>query len=126
MFSLVLLIRADLDVVELFEMIDRKFGIVGIIIVLLPIGGLIIIHDKLTDQFYNTLSTFLYVKLTLRTDITLDDAGSLSWLFEVYDDGHWYPLKEIRKLPKDERKYYLINTANKIAKTEILDESNGV
>lgn len=105
-------------------MVDRKFGIAGILVLFLPIGGLIILHDKLTNKFYNKLSTFLYVKLTLGADITFNEAGNLSWLFEVYDDGTWYPLREIRKLPKGERKYYLFNTAYEIAKREILTKPN--
>jgi len=50
-----------------------------------------------------TLPSFLYLRLSLGVPATWREAAHLRFLFFPDDNGHWYPLREVRKLPRSQR-----------------------
>ena len=67
-------------------------------------------HDDALDAF----SAYLYIRRGLETPVSFAEAKALSFLFVGDANGNWYPLAETRKLPKEERKQYLFDSAARI------------
>ena len=72
-------------------------------------GSMYIVYPALS-----TLSTYLYVRLSLKTAINLKEAHYLTFLFEPNYTGKWYPLTHIAKLPKDQRRTALFDCARQL------------
>jgi|GEM_PF-1855116 len=60
------------------------------------------------------LSTFLYVTIILKTNITFKEARALSFLFEPNYTNKWYPLTHIKNLPREQRRTELFTCAQKL------------
>ena len=54
-------------------------------------------------QFLSTVSSSLYARMSLRTKVTFTEAKALRKLFQLDVSLRWIPLKEIKKLPGDQR-----------------------
>jgi hypothetical protein len=57
------------------------------------------------------LPTYLYVRLSLFTPIPWQEAGEVSFLFEGDIAGRWYPLRELRRVPREFRHDVLMEFA---------------
>jgi hypothetical protein len=67
-----------------------------------------------TGPLINTLSSYLYITRELKTPVSWSDARNLRWLFVVNFQGTWYPLKHIRRLPKEQRREALFAQAQQV------------
>ena len=54
-------------------------------------------------QFLTIVSSWLYVRISLRTNVTFTEAKELRRLFQLDLSAKWIPMKEIKKLPSDQR-----------------------
>lgn len=63
------------------------------------------------------ISTYLYVRFSLSTKISYKDADSLVGLFLPNESGKWTPMKDVKKLPIEKRRDYLLE----LAKLRILE-----
>lgn len=83
----------------------------------IPAGILSMLVAVLLDEkvfVLNDVATFLYIRNTLKTDVSLEEAKRLTFLFSG-NKGKWYPMEEVRKLPKESRREYLFERASSIA-----------
>lgn len=65
-------------------------------------------------RFFNTLSSFFYVRQELKTKITWKDAAYVSFLFTPNPTGKWYSLYGVLRLPEEQRLAYILNFADKL------------
>ena len=63
-------------------------------------------------QGLNALASYLHIRTSLRTAVSLAEASELAFLFTVNSKGKWYPLYEVVKLPKGQRREYLFAFAS--------------
>jgi hypothetical protein len=66
-------------------------------------GVAVVVWVILYRQYLSTLSSWLYARVSLRTDISFKEAKALRKLFQVDLSMTWVPLREIKKLPNDQR-----------------------
>lgn len=59
------------------------------------------------------LPTYLYLRFTLSVPVTWREAKAVSFLFEKDLNGKWYPLKDLKKAPKEARKMILFDFAER-------------
>jgi hypothetical protein len=59
-------------------------------------------------QALSIVGAWLYARASLGADVSLDDARQLIRLFQLDLSFHWVPLKEIKQLPKAERRNALL------------------
>ncbi len=74
--------------------------------------AIIALLENKFDASLDALAAYLYVRQTLGTTVSFEEARALSFLFIGDADGKWYPLSEARKLPKENRKQYLFDFAD--------------
>ncbi len=65
-------------------------------------------------RWIHTLSTWLYIRITLKTPVSFTDAEELMWLFVPNDTGKWYPLREVATVSRDQRHAALLARAEEI------------
>lgn len=63
----------------------------------------------INSSLFNDLSSYFYVKYSLKVNVDFSEAQEFSFLFKANHMGLWYPLTEVKLLPKDERKKYIYN-----------------
>ena len=113
MFAAILPAWLITEFVAVFGM-PREYDAVPFMIVWLACVGIAI---KLIDKYQATLdaiSSYLYIRATLGTEVDFNEAKALSFLFCEDEEGKWYPMLQIRKLPKPERKEYLFTFADRV------------
>jgi hypothetical protein len=89
----------------------------------IPAGILSILVAVFLDEkvfILNDVATFLYIRNTLKTDVSLEEAKRLTFLFSGNNNGKWYPMEEIRKLPKESRREHLFERASSIAGFKVI------
>ena len=55
-------------------------------------------------QFLSTISSWLYARVSLGAPVTLGEARDLRRLFQSDFSFKWIPLKDVKKLPKEQRR----------------------
>lgn len=89
------------------------FSIIGVILgiaaFLAAMGGSVVLLMKTVLR--PELPTYLYVRLSLFTPISWQEAGAVSFLFEGDVTGRWYPLRELRRVPREFRHVVLMEFA---------------
>ena len=65
-------------------------------------------------QLLTIVASWLYARLALRTNVTFTEAKSLRKLFQLDLSGKWIPLREIKKLPAEQRHEALLAALQKI------------
>ena len=78
----------------------------------------IVYEIRLTDRHQDTLdaiAAYFYIRETLKTHVTFGEAEALSFLFLADKNRKWYPVREVKKLPKAERRGYLFAFAQSVA-----------
>src|SRR5229473_2358575 len=63
-------------------------------------------------QYLSTLSSWLYARMSLGTNINFNEAKMLRKLFQLDLSGTWLPLRDIKKLPSDQRHDALLLALN--------------
>ncbi len=66
--------------------------------------------------FTNTFHSFLYIRLSLFTPVTVREARELAPLFSIGPDGKWHPCREALQLPPLERKAFLYSALERFRK----------
>lgn len=82
---------------------------------------LMILAQIYVFAFLDYISAYLYLRLILFTPVSLKEAKELAFLFVPNDTGTWYPLKEIRKLPRHQRKQFLHQFAFRVSLRAYMD-----
>lgn len=59
------------------------------------------IYSKTAGIFFDTLSSYLYIKYKLKTKMSWKEAGFVSFLFSPNGSGNWYPMTEVLKLSEE-------------------------
>ncbi len=103
--------------VFLSEIFDISDIILIIFFILALIGLFVIGHYRLWAYFdyLDTLSTYLYVRISLKTPIDLKEAKAIKYFFEPNQSGKWYPMTHLRKLPKEMRKIALFESVGQLS-----------
>jgi hypothetical protein len=91
------------------EWVFTTLAVVGFIAIL---GGSIFILLKTVLK--PGLPTYLYIRCELFAPVTWSEAEKLAFLFSGDANGKWYPLRELRKIPKEYRREVLFEFADKI------------
>ena len=73
------------------------------------VGLVAIVWILIYRQFFSILSSWLYARLSLRTDVSFREAKALRRLFQLDLSGKWIPAKEIKGLPFDTRHAALLH-----------------
>ena len=60
-------------------------------------------------QGLSTVASWMYARLSLGAPVSLGDARQLTRLFQLDVAMKWVPLKEVKKLPKKERRKALLD-----------------
>jgi len=58
----------------------------------------------ISRQVLSTIGAWLYARLSLGADVSLNEARQLARLFQLDLSFRWLPLKEIKQLPRTERR----------------------
>lgn len=69
-----------------------------------------------TQPFRNAASTWVYVRICLKTKISFKESGYLSPLFSVNGSGLWHPMTQVKKLAPEFRRGALFSAAAQILK----------
>lgn len=88
--------------------------LIGISIFIMTFFFSSLIYTKIFSNFYHFLSAYLYVRLSLRTPLNWGEVKEIAWIFVPNELGVWYPMKGVKKLPKKERKQFIIEFVNQI------------
>jgi hypothetical protein len=83
-------------------------------IAFLVVSGVLAYLFHKHDPWFDAVAAYFYIRQDLRTPVSFAEAKALSFLFAGDEEGRWYPMKEVRKLPKDQRKQYLFDFAAKV------------
>lgn len=76
--------------------------------------AMIAFHFGFLGHLFNYLSSYLYIRLSLRTPITFSEAKYFAFLFVPNDTGSWWPMREIKNLPKESRRQYIFEFAERV------------
>ena len=102
------------------EVIDKFLNIEGNPRELIVgLGGIAIgvgIYIKYVVNYLHFLTSYLQLRLVLGVNVTFKEAKSLAALFVLNEEGAWFPVEEVKKLPKEERKSYLFKFAKKVGR----------
>jgi hypothetical protein len=74
----------------------------------------LIVYSKLTAKYEEEVGAYFYLRGELETQVSFQEAKALSFLFSGENGGKWYPLAEVKKLPKEQRKQYLFDFAERV------------
>jgi hypothetical protein len=106
------------------------FGIMGLVVrfkldervhpVALMIAVATVIWVLLYRQYISVLSSWLYARLTLRTDVTFSEAKALRKLFQLDLSGKWIPLKAVKQLPSEQRHDVLLHALSTASRRAML------
>jgi hypothetical protein len=82
--------------------VDQSLGAAPMIAIIVVLW-LVIYRQGLT-----TIASWLYARVSLGAAVSLGDAHQLARLFQLDLSMKWIPLKEVKKLPKAERRTALL------------------
>lgn len=102
------------DILEKLNVGGTGNVIIGIILL---IGGIYLaryIFIITAARFFNTLSSYLYVRQELKTKISRKNAAYVSFLFTPNPTGKWYTMYGVLRLPEEQRLEYILNFADKL------------
>lgn len=88
--------------------------LIEIVFFLCVFGVATFLHSITTSRWISIYSAYLYIRISLKTKISFRDANYLAWLFVPNETGRWYPMREIRQMPRELRRQYLLNKAAEI------------
>ena len=77
-----------------------------ILLIVLFIAVVVVRNDKLmyAGGPFDAFSAFLYIRLGLGVKVSLSEANRVSSLFVPNHTGTWWPMKGLKKTPKEYRK----------------------
>ena len=72
------------------------------------------LYGAFFSTFLDTFIAYLYLRAILWVDVNWREAKSLSRLFVGNKSGTWYPLTEVRSIPRNQRKDYVYAFAQRL------------
>ncbi len=78
--------------------LDQLLGVPAMIVIVVALWLAIY------RQALSTVASWLYARWSLGADVSMGEAHQLARLFQLDLSGKWVPLKEVKKLPKAERR----------------------
>lgn len=92
---------------------DRFFGVNADAVIPIIFSGTLL-SIVLYRQSISILASWLYARINLGAPVSLADAKRLRCLFQIHSDLRWFPMKEVRQLPADQRRAALMGAADKL------------
>jgi hypothetical protein len=86
----------------------QKIGVPSTYSTAVIIGIIGVLWILIYRQGLSTIASWLYARVNLGTSVSLSEARQLATLFQLDLSGKWVPLKEVKKLPKAERRTALL------------------
>lgn len=112
MFNIALIMLSfGLISLVLFPLLKHTVGI--LIIFALSVSLMLYINFKIIKDFPDNLSSFLYARLHLKVKMSYSEVKEIAFLFNPDWDGKWYPMEEVRELPKHLRKKFIFDFASR-------------
>jgi hypothetical protein len=95
-------------------------GIPQILFVLTAFAGIIFIFFGWVVLLLKTilnpyLPSYLYLHFVLLTPVSWEEVEALDFLFSADTEARWYPLRELRKLPKELRRETVLKLRKRFA-----------
>lgn len=87
---------------------------------LLFAAGALVLYVLLYGFFFKPVGNYLYVRISLRTAAGWRDMKRLDPLFCFDKQLQWCPMKEVRELPREQRRQYLLQQAAILADRRIV------
>ena len=81
---------------------DQVLGVPAMIAIL------VVLWLAIYRQGLSTIASWLYARLSLGADVSMTEAHQLARLFQLDLSGKWVPLKEVKKLPRADRRNALL------------------
>lgn len=88
--------------------VDRALGVAAMIAIL------VVLWLVIYRQGLSTIASWLYARVSLGADVSLAEARRLACLFQLDLSVQWVPLREIKKLPKAERRSAVLAALERI------------
>ena len=82
--------------------------------------GSIVVYVLLYGLFFKRVGNYLYVRISLRTAAGWRDMKTLGPLFCFDKKLQWCQMKEVRELPTEQRREYLLQQATTLADRRIV------
>jgi hypothetical protein len=95
-----IIVLVALHVQERLEGWGASSGIATLLVIVLAMT----IWIPLYREGISTLATWLYARVSLGASVSFAEARQLARLFQLDVSLKWIPLKEVRKLPKPQRR----------------------
>ena len=86
----------------------RGIGVPAGYTVLTLVGIITVAWIAISRQVLSTVGAWLYARLSLGAEVSVNEARQLARLFQLDLSFRWLPLKEIKQLPKTERRNALL------------------
>tara|TARA_R110001583_G_scaffold70476_1_gene199469 strand:+ start:2014 stop:2367 length:354 start_codon:yes stop_codon:yes gene_type:complete len=64
-------------------------------------------HSITTLQIINTISSYVYVRVNLKTEMSFSEVSKIKEMFVPNPTGQWQPCTEVTDLPQNQRAEYL-------------------
>jgi len=84
------------------------------------VAGTIVVYVLLYGFFFKRVGNYLYVRVSLRTVVGWRDMKTLNPLFCFDKQLQWLQMKEVRELPRDQRRQYLLQQAASLADKRVV------
>lgn len=88
---------------------DNQFLKFSTIIVFLVVFVFVSVlaHSITTLPIINTISSYIYVRVNLKTDMSFSEVSKIKELFVPNGTGTWHPCTEVTELPPNQRAEYI-------------------
>ncbi len=83
-------------------------------------AGAIAVYVPLYGLFFKRVGNYLYVRISLRTAAGWRDMKTLNLLFCFDKQLQWCEMKEVKELPREQRRQYLLQQAASLADKRIV------
>ena|SRR5437867_2408611 len=90
----------------------QRVGVPADLLVPVLIGGIVVGWMIAYRQGLSTIAAWLYATVNLGASVSLHEARQLTRLFQLDLSLQWVPLKEIRQIPKPQRRNALLAALN--------------
>lgn len=86
----------------------QSAGATSNLAVALLVAVTVVVWAAIYRQGLSTLAAWLYARVSLGAQVSMTEARQLARLFQLDLSFKWIPLKEVRRLPKAERRTALL------------------
>jgi hypothetical protein len=88
--------------------VDRSPGVAPMIAIV------VVLWIVIYRQGLSTIASWLYARFSLGAPVSLSEARRLTRLFQLDVAMNWVPLKEVKTLPKDQRRQALFDALDRL------------